>query len=207
MKEQRSAGVISPPRDTWHDEMPTRSLPLQLNSAPLSVAPDPTRLGHLVRGALAVFTSDREAAWRCLIDASALLESDAAPALSQTTKIAVRPGSLAVWQAKRALAYIEANLESKIAIRDMAELFVVSKSHFSRAFKSSVGSPPMTYVSRRRVEKAKQLMTSRTWRLTDIALACGFADQSHLTRVFRRVVGMSPGVWRRCAEVPNAGSS
>jgi AraC family transcriptional regulator len=157
------------------------------------------RLVHLVRGALAAFATDHEVARRCLIDASALLESasEAAPPITQTGRISVRRGSLAVWQAKRALAYIESNLDSKIAIRDMAEIFSVSKSHFSRAFKQSIGCPPMTYVCVRRVERVKGLMASRRHRLSDIALACGFADQSHLNRVFRRVMGVSPGVWRR----------
>jgi AraC-like DNA-binding protein len=151
---------------------------------------------------LAVFATDREAARRCLIDASALLESesDAPPAVAQTARISIRPGSLAFWQAKRALAYIEDNLQSKIGIPDLAGFFGVSKSHFSRAFKQSIGCPPMTYVCMRRVERVKLMMKSERQRLSEIALACGFADQSHLNRVFRRVVGVSPGVWRRCAE-------
>jgi AraC family transcriptional regulator len=60
-----------------------------------------------------------------------------------------------------------------------------------------MGLPPMVYVAARRVERAKAMMTSTTERLTEIALACGFADQSHLNRSFRRMVGVSPGVWRR----------
>ena len=160
------------------------------------------QLGYLVRGALAAFATDHEAARRCLVDASALLESEsvAAPASAQPPRISVQRGSLAFWQAKRALAYIEANLESKIGIQDIAECFGVSKSHFSRAFKQSIGCPPMTYVCMRRVERVKQLMAARRHRLSDIALACGFADQSHLNRVFRRVMGVSPGVWRRHAD-------
>jgi hypothetical protein len=55
----------------------------------------------------------------------------------------------------------------------------------------------MTYVAVRRVERAKLMMASTGQRLTDIASACGFADQSHLNRYFRRIVGVSPGLWRR----------
>jgi AraC family transcriptional regulator len=76
----------------------------------------------------------------------------------------------------------------------------LSKCHFSRAFKQTVGSSPMAYVAVRRVERAKLMMTSTGQRLTDIALACGFADQSHLNRYFRRVVGVSPGLWRRVSQ-------
>jgi AraC family transcriptional regulator len=55
----------------------------------------------------------------------------------------------------------------------------------------------MAYVAARRIERAKILITSTSERLSDIALACGFADQSHLTRTFGRMAGMSPGLWRR----------
>jgi AraC-like DNA-binding protein len=143
--------------------------------------------------------SDRDAALRCLSDASALLRSDSphldtsAPPASDT----LRPGSLALWQTKRTRAYIEGNLGSKIAISDLADVVAFSKSHFSRAFKRSLGLSPMAYVTARRVERAKLMMTSSREQLTQIALACGFADQPHLNRSFRRLVGVSPGLWRR----------
>jgi AraC family transcriptional regulator len=54
----------------------------------------------------------------------------------------------------------------------------------------------VAYVVVRRVERAKLMITSTLERLMDIALARGFSDQSHFTRSFRHVVGMSPGVWR-----------
>jgi AraC-like DNA-binding protein len=54
-----------------------------------------------------------------------------------------------------------------------------------------------TYVSRRRVERAKEMMVTTDQPLTAIASRCGFADQSHFGRVFRRLVGPSPGDWRR----------
>jgi AraC-like DNA-binding protein len=108
-----------------------------------------------------------------------------------------RPGGLAAWQANRALRYIEGKLESKVAIREIADCVALSASHFSRAFNHSLGSSPCAYVAARRVERAKLMMTSTRERLAYIALACGFSDQPHLNKSFRRVVGMSPGVWRR----------
>ena len=109
----------------------------------------------------------------------------------------LRPGGLAVWQANRALKYIEGNLGSKVAIREIADCVALSKSHFSRAFKRSLGSAPMAYVATRRVERARLMLTSTQKSLTEIALACGFSDQPHFNRLFRRLVGMSPGRWRR----------
>jgi AraC-like DNA-binding protein len=108
-----------------------------------------------------------------------------------------RPGGLAAWQANRALKFIEGNLGSKMAIREIADYVALSSSHFSRAFKRSLGSSPNAYVTERRVERALRMMASTQKSLTEIALACGFSDQPHFTRSFRRVVGMSPGVWRR----------
>jgi AraC family transcriptional regulator len=157
------------------------------------------RVAHLVRRAMLFLESDREVAWRCLSDASALLgpPTQASSASDPITGSLFRPGGLARWQARRAVTHIEANLESKLEVRSLAELVSFSKSHFSRAFKRSLGLPPMAYVMLRRIERAKALMTSTTRQLTEIALICGFADQSHLNRSFRRHVGVSPGRWRR----------
>jgi len=157
------------------------------------------RVGSLVRRAMTFLESDREAALRCLSDASALLGPDNPDSGANTSPPSdtFRPGGLARWQTRRTLAYIEANLGSKLAISDLADVVAFSKSHFSRAFKRSLGLSPMAYVANRRVERAKLMMTSTGEQLTEIALACGFADQSHLNRSFRRMVGVSPGLWRR----------
>jgi AraC family transcriptional regulator len=106
-------------------------------------------------------------------------------------------GGLARWQVRRTLTHIETHLASKITILELADLVAFSSSHFSRAFKQSLRLSPMSYVAFRRVERAKLLMTSGNEQLSEIALACGFADQSHLNRSFRRLVGISPGLWRR----------
>ena len=175
----------------------TESLPF--NPSLGSVEPASAQLSRLVRRAMTFLETDRAAAWRCLNDASTLLgmELEVPPNDAQATINDLRSGGLAIWRAKRALAYIEANLGSKITIGEVADFLALSKSHFSRAFKQSFGCSPMTYVSTKRVERAKHMMRSTLERLSDIALACGFADQSHLNRCFRRIVGISPGVWRR----------
>jgi AraC family transcriptional regulator len=157
------------------------------------------RVGHLVRRAMSLFETNRAMALRCLSDASSLLgtESHETSALQSLAAITLKRGGLSVWQAKCALAYIEANLGSKLGIMEISALVALSQSHFSRAFKHTLGVSPMAYVSARRIERAKMLITSTSERLSDIALACGFADQSHFNRNFGRMVGMSPGLWRR----------
>jgi AraC family transcriptional regulator len=161
---------------------------------------------YLVRRAMSCFESDRAAAWRCLADASKLLGKESNETGFQLRAAPYLPRrGLPRWRAKRAIAYIETNLGSKIAIGEVADFVELSKSHFCRAFKQSLGSSPMAYVATRRVERAKLMMTSSRERLSDIARACGFADQSHLNRYFRRVVGISPGVWRRSVAAPSHG--
>jgi len=157
------------------------------------------RISHLVRRAITVLESDCQMARRCLNDVLALLapELGEVSAEDPVARGVFEPGGLARWQARRALSYIEAHLESRLDVPLLAKLVSFSKSHFSRAFKQTLGLPPMTYVKMRRVEKAKTLMTSTNQQLTEIALICGFADQSHLNRSFRRVLGVSPGRWRR----------
>jgi AraC family transcriptional regulator len=73
-------------------------------------------------------------------------------------------------------------------------------SHFSRAFRRTMGVAPHNWLLMRRVEVAKEKLRENRLSLSDVALACGFADQSHLTRVFARTVGVSPGAWRRALD-------
>jgi AraC family transcriptional regulator len=169
-----------------------------LNRSMRSVASASIRVGHLVRQAMVFLETDRKAAWRCLSDASTLLGPDeedlevSAPSVDK-----LKPGGLAIWQARRTLAYIEANLASKMGIDDLANVVALSRSHFSRAFKHCVGLSPMEYVLARRVERAKVMISGTREPLAEVALACGFADQAHLNRRFRDIVGISPGRWRR----------
>jgi AraC family transcriptional regulator len=169
-----------------------------LNRSLRSMGSASIRVGHLVGQAMTFFETDRKAAWRCLSDASTLLGAEVqdlgvnAPSVDK-----LQPGGLATWQTRRILAYIEANLASKMDIDDLADAVALSRSHFSRAFKRSVGLPPMEYVVVRRVERAKAIISEAREPLAEVALACGFADQAHLNRRFRDVVGISPGRWRR----------
>src|SRR5580658_10583646 len=163
-----------------------------------SVGSVSVRVGDLVREAMTCFESDRKAAWRCLSDASTLLGPEAPDLGVNAPNVhKLQPGGLATWQAKRTLAYIEANLALKMEISDLANVVALTRSHFSRAFKHSVGLSPRDYVVVRRVERAKVMISGTREPLAEVALACGFADQAHLNRRFRDIVGISPGRWRR----------
>ena len=73
----------------------------------------------------------------------------------------------------------------------------LSSKHFSRAFRQSNGLSPHQWLLQRRVDKAKRVLRDPRVAIADVAIACGFSDQSHFTRVFTRWVGSSPGQWRR----------
>jgi AraC-like DNA-binding protein len=106
-------------------------------------------------------------------------------------------GGLAPWQARRACERLESDLGGTLSLQQIAAEFDLSVSHFSRAFRISTGLPPHQWLLRQRVKAAQQLMTVRDLPLSEIAMSAGFANQSHFTRVFTAVVGVSPGAWRR----------
>jgi AraC family transcriptional regulator len=202
MRAENASPAFSPTRAMHVDCAQSALVSLHPIPPLRSVASASARIGNLVRRAMTFFDTNREAAWCCLRDASTLLgsETEESDVNSPASHCAFRTGGLAVWQAKRTVAYIEANLGSKLTIRVMADLVGLSNSYFSRAFKQTLGSSPMAYIAVRRLERAKLMMASTGQRLTDIALACGFADQSHLNRCFRRIVGVTPGLWRRVSQ-------
>jgi AraC family transcriptional regulator len=86
---------------------------------------------------------------------------------------------------------------SNITIANVARDCRFTPSYFAKAFRRTTGMSPHQYLTHIRVQEAKGLLLSSTLPLADIALICGFGDQSYFTRVFSRSVGMSPGAWRR----------
>ena len=106
-------------------------------------------------------------------------------------------GGLTDWQEKRAKELLSASLRGGVSLREVAEQCGLSVNYFSRAFKVSTGLAPHQWFIRRRVEVAKAVLSNPHISLAEVALICGFADQSHFTRVFSHVMGISPGAWRR----------
>jgi AraC family transcriptional regulator len=100
-------------------------------------------------------------------------------------------------QLERVIDYMKANLTQDLSILDLATLTGMSASHFSRSFKRSVGFSPYQYLMQQRVERAKQLLKQQAISISDIALDCGFANQTHLTKVFRQMIGMTPKAYQK----------
>ena len=110
-------------------------------------------------------------------------------------------GGLAPWQVQRVTAHIESHLDGSITTQDLATIARVSTYHFTRAFRESLSETPHAYVMRRRVERAQGLMLTTNIALGQIAIDCGFADQAHFNKLFRRLAGQSPGAWRRARTI------
>ena len=106
-------------------------------------------------------------------------------------------GGLSSFQKRRATELLEANLDGKIALQQLAEACDLSVGHFARAFKQTFRKPPYKWLTERRVDRARDLMTNSRLPLADIAIQSGFADQSALNRTFKRLHGVAPGIWRR----------
>jgi AraC family transcriptional regulator len=106
-------------------------------------------------------------------------------------------GGLARWQERRAKEMLTADLAGDVSLSELATACKLSASHFAVSFKRSIGYPPHKWLLMKRVEKAKHLILTTKQPLCEIALDTGFADQSHLTRVFTQHLGLSPGAWRR----------
>lgn len=109
-------------------------------------------------------------------------------------------GSLAPWQLHRVQELMLANLGGDPSLSMLALECGLSLSHFKRAFRESAGCPPYTWLQRQRVEHAKQLLRANAIGIADIAIECGFADQSHFTRVFTAIVGIPPRAWQRAVQ-------
>jgi AraC family transcriptional regulator len=116
------------------------------------------------------------------------------PAMPKSTGIA---GGLAPWQGRKVDRYMRENIEGPLRLEKLAEQVSLSVSHFCRAFKDSFGTTPHMHIIQLRVELAQRLMLTTQEPLSQIALACGLANQSHLCKLFRRWVSETPNTWRR----------
>jgi AraC-like DNA-binding protein len=124
------------------------------------------------------------------------LLGDASAALDRDTDT-VRACLTQARQEQRVRRHIEAHLDQPIRVIALAEISGLSAGHFSVAFRTTFGSSVRTYLAHRRIERAQMLMLSSRGSLADIALNSGFCDQAHLCRMFRRITGQTPNVWRR----------
>ena len=108
-------------------------------------------------------------------------------------------GSLSPRLRRMMTEFIDQNLSENITLEDLAGLAGLSSYHFSRKFKADLGIAPHAYVLSRRIDRAKSLLNSSRLPLKLVAAECGFTDQSHLSRVFRKFLGVTPKNFRDSA--------
>lgn len=149
-------------------------------------------VGHLRQG---------QAAHSAIVEATSLLrrQVDPQPVAGASENAKER---LLAWQARKVLDHIDRHISSRVLVADLCALVGRSEAHFSRSFRGTFGCSPHAFVVRRRVEFAAKYMLQTDMSLSDIAQGCGFADQAHLCKQFRVVVGKTPAAWRRAMTCP-----
>lgn len=124
-----------------------------------------------------------------------MLDLEATLGSGDREKLLLR-GGLAPWQARRVAAYVRENIGTSLRASELSKLVRLSYSHFNRAFKVSFRQTPTSYIMRQRVMLAQEKMLTTAQSLSQVALECGLCDQAHFSRMFRRIVGQSPKLWR-----------
>lgn len=108
-------------------------------------------------------------------------------------------GAFSANQTRRLIEFIDTRLDGSLTLGELALVASVGVSHFKTRFKATFGAPAHQYVLARRVERARALILAGDLPMREIALEAGFADQSHMARCMRRLLGRSPGEIARAA--------
>ena len=104
----------------------------------------------------------------------------------------------------RARDYLHANMQQDIGLEALSQLCGTDRYRLSRAFKAALGLAPHAYLVQLHLAKARTLL-ARGEQPVEVAIALGFADQSHLGRWFLRAYGLTPALYRkRCTKLPDA---
>jgi len=104
---------------------------------------------------------------------------------------------LAPWQVRKVTEYMKMHLSERVRVGHLARLVGLSASSFRRAFKVSMSTSPHKWQLSERIQAGQIMLREGASSLAEVALATGFAEQSHFARVFKEIVGVTPGVWQR----------
>ncbi|WP_354266923.1 AraC family transcriptional regulator [Bradyrhizobium sp. I1.7.5] len=105
--------------------------------------------------------------------------------------------ALSKWRLKRAVEFIEAHLDTPVALADLAGAAGLSSMHFAAQFRAATGIRPHEYLLRRRIARAQTMLATTDMPIVELALTVGFSSQAHFTVVFKRLSGLTPLRWRR----------
>jgi AraC family transcriptional regulator len=116
---------------------------------------------------------------------------------SQSKDAKAPQGGLTARQVRHVIDYLETRLTDKTTIAELSALVDLSRFHFIRAFKKTVGMPPHQFVVHRRVERARELLHDPQLSVSEVATRTGFNSTTHFTKSFRRITGTTPTSFRR----------
>jgi AraC family transcriptional regulator len=157
----------------------------------------------LLDSAACLLSHTEQFAYDALLEATSLLRKQLNSLV--TTGSSDGRGRLLAWQARKVQGYIDSHITGPVPVCELSALVRLSEAHFSRSFKRTFGESPHAFVIRRRLEFAAQYMLQSDAPLSDIALRCGFADQAHLSKLFRQSSGLTPSAWRRSNRTQGVG--
>ena len=106
-------------------------------------------------------------------------------------------GGLTPARLRKVVELVHAEMESDLSLEELADAAGLSITHFSQMFRQSTGQSPHQFVLHRKIERAKEMLRVAEMRVLDVAVACGFKNQQHFARTFRRVCGASPTEYRQ----------
>jgi AraC family transcriptional regulator len=141
---------------------------------------------------------EEQAVYDTIVQAASLLRMQIAQRVAEGKS--EERGRLIAWREHKVRSYIDNHIIGPILVSDLCVLVRLSESYFSRSFRRTFGESPHAFVLRRRLELAVQYMLQTDIPLSDIAMRCGFSDQAHLSRQFRRASGLTPSAWRRVSK-------
>jgi len=124
---------------------------------------------------------------------------------TRTTRRPISP--LPKWRLTRVLRHVEENLSERLSLAELASKAGLTRMYFATQFRASLGVSPHTYVQRRRIERAQEMLESSNESLVNVALSVGFQTQAHFTTVFKRFVGETPARWRQAHARPTPHAS
>lgn len=138
---------------------------------------------------------------------AALGEAMLARALQVIGQGAPHRGRAAIspFRLRRVIDHIEARLDGKVTVRELAFLAELSTAHFTRAFRQATGEAPHRFILSRRIARVRELLRDSTLDLTTVAVRAGFSSHAHMTSAFRRLTGPAPAAYRAAVGVRLAG--
>ncbi|MEZ0249520.1 MAG: helix-turn-helix domain-containing protein [Methylobacteriaceae bacterium] len=170
--------------------------PRRINVQDLTFSDDPA-MAMIVRGGVMPLDWTEGGDGPALDAACHLLVHRLLQQYAKTAGPAPVRGGLSPTTRRRIAALIEAHLDELLTLDRLAAEARLSTFHFAKMFRVSFGMPPHRYLGARRIERAKQLLRGEPVGLAEVALACGYASQSHFTRVFKTATQMTPGEWKK----------